>query len=225
MSVSKPFLSSVEVEPEASAVASVIWMHGLGADGHDFASVPPQLDLPSECPVRYVFPHAPSIPVTINQGTVMPAWYDVKSFEARGQDEAGIRRSAGWIRELVVKEVQRGIAPERIVLAGFSQGGAMALFTGLRYPERLAGLMILSGYLLLAERLALEASEANHRTPIFQAHGLHDPVVPFLLGRHTHDGLERAGYQVEWHEYPVEHQVCLEELHDISRWLTMVLSD
>ena len=223
MPESKPHLVSVEVNPDAPPVASVIWMHGLGADGYDFSSVPPQLGLPRDLAVRYVFPHAPSMSVTINQGFVMPAWYDVKSFDARGQDEQGIRRSAGWIRQLVTREVEGGIAPGRIVLAGFSQGGAMALFTGLRHPEPLAGIMVLSGYLLLAETLAAEATEANRRTSIFQAHGLSDPTVPVELGKLTHQGLSAAGYGVEWHEYPMQHQVCSEELRDIGRWLIKVL--
>ena len=221
--MTKPFLASVEVNPEAPPVASVIWMHGLGANGYDFASVPPQLGLPSELAVRYVFPHAPSIPVTINQGCIMPAWYDIKSFDARGQDEPGIRRNDGGIRQLIAREVEGGVAPGKIVVAGFSQGGAMALFTGLRHPQTLAGIMVLSAYLVLAETLAAEASEANWRTPIFQAHGSSDPTVPIELGTLTRDGLADAGYAVEWHEYPMQHQVCPEELHDIGRWLTKVL--
>ena len=221
--MTKPFLASVEVNPEAPPVASVIWMHGLGANGYDFASVPPQLGLPSELAVRYVFPHAPSIPVTINQGCIMPAWYDIQSFDARGQDEPGIRRNAGGIRQLIAREVEGGVAPGKIVVAGFSQGGAMALFTGLRHPQTLAGIMVLSAYLVLAETLAAEASEANWRTPIFQAHGSSDPTVPIELGTLTRDGLADAGYAVEWHEYPMQHQVCPEELHDIGRWLTKVL--
>ena len=219
----KPFLASVEVNPDAPPVACVIWLHGLGASGYDFASVPPQLGLPRDLAVRYVFPHAPSIPVTINQGFVMPAWYDVKSFDSRGQDEPGIRRSAGWIQQLIAREVEGGVASTKIVVAGFSQGGAMALFTGLRHPQTLAGIMVLSAYLVLAETLAAEASEANRRTPIFQAHGSSDPTVPIELGTLTRDGLTRAGYSVDWHEYPMPHQVCPEELRDIGRWLTRVL--
>ena len=217
-------LPCVEVDPPRPAVASVVWMHGLGADGHDFASVPPQLGLPSDLPVRYVFPHAPKIPVTINMGFVMPAWYDITSLDSRGQDEEGIERSAEQIRRLVERERSSGIPAEKIVLAGFSQGGAMALHTGLRYPETLAGIMVLSAYLLLPDRLGQDASEANRKTPIFQAHGLHDPMVQLEYGQRTRAHLEDQGYDVEWHDYPMPHSVCPEEIHEIGRWLTRVLS-
>ena len=170
--MSEDYLPCLEQNPHEPAVASVIWMHGLGADGHDFAPIPPHLGLPADMPVRFVFPHAPKIPVTLNMGFVMPAWYDIASLEEHGQDEAGIRRSCERIRRLIEREVERGVPPSKIVLAGFSQGGAMALFTALRYPERLAGIMALSAYLLLADNLAQEASEANRDVPIFQAHAL-----------------------------------------------------
>ena len=198
-------------------------MHGLGADAHDFHGVPPELGLPDDLHVRYIFPNAPRMPVTINQGLLMRAWYDIAGFDARGQDERGIRRSAGWIGELIAREVERGVPAHRIVLAGFSQGGAMALFAGLRYPERLAGVMCLSGYLLLPDALEAEASDANRPVSIFQAHGTADPMVPPALGRGTREALEGAGYAVDYREYPMAHAVCREEIADIGDWLADLL--
>ena len=222
--MSAPHLKTLELEPSQPAVASVIWMHGLGADASDFYAVPPQLGLPADLHVRYVFPNAPKIPVTINMGLIMPAWYDVSGLDARSDDETRIRTSAEWIQELITQEVARGIPAGRLVLAGFSQGGAMALFTGLRHPEALAGVMCLSGYLPLPATLAAEASEANRRVSVFQAHGSADPVVPFELAQADCKAMTAAGYQVEWHEYPMAHQVCGEELHDIGQWLARVLA-
>ena len=222
--MSPPHLKTLELEPSQPAVASVIWMHGLGADASDFYAVPPQLGLPADLHVRYVFPNAPKIPVTINMGLIMPAWYDVSGLDARSDDETRIRTSAAWIQELITQEVARGIPAGRLVLAGFSQGGAMALFTGLRHPEALAGVMCLSGYLPLPTTLAAEASEANRRASVFQAHGSADPVVPFDLAQADCNAMTAAGYQVEWHEYPMAHQVCGEELHDIGQWLARVLA-
>ena len=221
---STPHLETLEIQPEAPASASIIWLHGLGADAHDFYSVPPQLGLPPEVHVRYVFPNAPQIPVSIHMGLIMRAWYDVTGFEARGGDEKRIRQSADRISQLVTREVERGVAADRIVLAGFSQGGAMALFAALRYPEALAGVLCLSGYLLLQETLEAEANDFNRRLPIFQAHGTHDDVVPYALGRGSHDRLQEAGYPVDWNEYPMAHQVCMEELRDIGDWLTGLLT-
>ena len=198
-------------------------MHGLGADAHDFYSVPPQLELPDELSVRYVFPNAPRIPVTINMGLIMRAWYDISELDGRGQDEKRIRQSAVWISELVTREGERGIAASRVVLAGFSQGGAMALFAGLRHPETLAGMMCLSGYLPLHQTLPEEATEESRRSSVFQAHGMHDPVVAYELARGSHDLLAKAGYSIDWHEYPMAHQVCGEELKDIGDWLAGVL--
>lgn len=218
-----PYLETVEIEPAGPAVASVIWMHGLGADANDFRGIPPELGLPADLHVRYVFPNAPRMPVTINQGLIMQAWYDVAGFGARDQDERGIRRAAEWIDELIAREVARGVPANRIVLAGFSQGGAMALFAGLRYAETLAGVMCLSGYLLLPAALEAEASDANRSVSIFQAHGTADPMVPLALGQGTRDGLERAGYEVDYHEYPMPHTVCYEEVRDIGDWLADVL--
>ncbi len=218
-----PYLETLEIEPSGPAGASVIWMHGLGADARDFYGIPPELGLPDDLHVRHVFPNAPRMPVTINQGLIMRAWYDVAGFGARDQDEQGIRRAAEWIDELTAREVERGAAADRIVLAGFSQGGAMALFAGLRYPESLAGVMCLSGYLLLPDALETEASDANRSVSIFQAHGRSDPLVPLALGHGTREGLERAGYEVDYHEYPMAHSVCHEEVRDIGDWLADVL--
>ena len=212
------------MEPAGPADASVIWMHGLGADAHDFYGIPPQLGLPAELRVRYVFPNAPRIPVTINGGLIMRAWYDVHGFDARDQDEPRIRQSAGWIDELVAREVERGVPARRVVVAGFSQGGAMALFGGLRHPQALAGLMCLSAYLPLPDTLDAEASAANRTVPIFQAHGTADPMVPAALGRGCRDRLVQAGYPVEYREYPMAHAVCTDEVRDIGDWLTGVLA-
>lgn len=220
-------LPCVEQNPPRPADASVIWMHGLGADGHDFAPIPPELGLPEDLAVRYVFPHAPRIPVTINMGMVMPAWYDITQLDltGRGHDETGIRRSDAQIRALIDREIERGVPARRIVLAGFSQGGAMALHTGLRHPEPLAGVMVLSAYLLLADKLDDEAHQANRRTSIFQAHGSLDPMVPVTAGRASYERLKEAGHPVEWHEYPMQHQICVPEIRDIGAWLSRVLRD
>ena len=199
-------------------------MHGLGADARDFYGIPRELGLPAELNVRYVFPNAPRMPVTINQGWVMPAWYDIRSFGLRDQDETGIRASAERIDQLIAQEMERGVPEGRIVLAGFSQGGAMALFTGLRHPVPLAGVMCLSGYLALHETLAAEASAANRGVPVFQAHGTEDPMVPVGLAHGTRDLLTSTGYRVEYHEYPMPHTVCAEEVRDIGGWLARVLS-
>ena len=201
----------------------MIWMHGLGADGHDFASLPSQLGVAQNLAIRYVFPHAPIIPVTLNMGMRMRAWYDIVSLDARGQDETGIRRSATSIADLIACEVERGVPSSRIVLAGFSQGAAMALYTGLRHAAPLAGILALSGYLPLHEALPVEASEANQQVEILYAHGQHDNVVPYDLGHGSAELLRAAGYAVEWHEYAMAHEVCPEEVREIGRWLTRVL--
>ena len=218
-----PHLETLELEPERPATASVIWMHGLGADAHDFYSVPPELRLPADLAVRYIFPNASKIPVTVNMGMLMRAWYDISGFDRRGQDEPRIRQSAVWIDELVDREVQRGVSASRIVLAGFSQGGAMALFAGLRQHDVLAGVMCLSGYLLLGDEIDQIAQASVKRPPIFQAHGTGDTVVPCDLGQEGRDVLTRAGFGVEWHEYAMGHEVCLEEIRDVGSWLTRIL--
>ncbi len=223
--MAEDLLETLEVETAPSPRAAVIWMHGLGADGYDFVDIPPLLRLPESLAVRFVFPHAPMQPVTINGGMVMRAWYDVRhDAGARRQDEAGIRASQQHIEALIAREKARGVTAARLVLAGFSQGGAMALHTGLRHGEPLAGIMALSCFLPLAERLAGEASAANRDTPIFLAHGTHDPVIPLARARHAHEVLAGLGYRVEWHEYPMPHSVCDAELRDIGAWLTRILA-
>ncbi len=218
-------LPCIEIETAPNPSASVIWLHGLGADGNDFVPIIPQLNL-SECPaIRFVFPSAPSMAVTINGGYVMPAWYDIteRAINAR-EDLAGIHKSAAAISELIEREASRGIAYENIVLAGFSQGCAMSLQIGLRFPNALAGIMALSGYLPLARSLAHERSEANSKTPIFMAHGVWDAVITLERAEASADALEKLGYQVDWNTYPMEHSLHPDELVDISRFLTMVLS-
>ncbi len=208
--------------------AAVIWMHGLGADGNDFAPIVRELDLGAAPAIRFVFPHAPMQPVTINNGYVMRAWYDVTFGDLEGHskraDEKGVRASQAAIECLIDREVARGVPEAHIVLAGFSQGGAIAPQTGLRHANALAGIMSLSSYLPLAESLAAEASPANVKTPIFMAHGTQDPVVPHGMGAHSRIMLDELGYRVEWHEYPMPHSVCLEEIADIGIWLTRVLA-
>jgi phospholipase/carboxylesterase len=213
-------LPAVELEPASPARFAVIWLHGLGADGHDFPPIVPELGLDPGLAIRWVFPHAPAIPVTINGGLVMPAWYDIRALDLeRRHDEEGIRRSAAQVVALVEREVERGVPSERIVLAGFSQGGAIATHVALRHPEPLAGLVGLSTYLVLADELERERSAANQRIPIFQAHGTLDPMVVYERGRSSRDRLRALGYEVEWHEFPMEHQVCLEEIEALGRWL------
>ena len=220
-------LDSIVVETAKNPSASVIWMHGLGADGNDFVPVVNELDLDGAPATRFLFPHAPMRPVTINNGYVMRAWYDVSFGDLEGNsrraDERGVRESQAQITLLVEREAQRGVAPERIVLAGFSQGGAIALQTGLRYPRRLAGVMALSTYLPLAETLPGEAAAANLRTPVFMAHGTYDPVVPLVMGAGSMTFLTGLGYAVEWRQYPMPHSVCPEEIRDIGAWLRKVL--
>jgi phospholipase/carboxylesterase len=213
-------LETVEIESAPSPRAAIVWMHGLGADGHDFAPIVPELRLPLA--VRFVFPHAPTRAVTINQGMVMRAWYDVRGVDGeRREDADGVRASQAQIEALIAREKSRGIDAARIVLAGFSQGGAMALQTGLRHPERLAGVMALSCFLPLA--LPAEASAANRDVPIFMAHGAYDDLIPLARARRAHDILTGLGYRVEWHDYPMPHSVCAEEIADISAWLATVL--
>lgn len=207
------------------ATASVIWLHGLGADGHDFEAIVPELQLPEGSPVRFIFPHAPEQAVTINQGYVMRAWYDITSLDFNAaQDAAGIRQSAEQLAALIESEHQRGIAYDRIVIAGFSQGGVIALQTGLRFPHRLAGIMALSTYLALPETLATEASQVNQEIPIFMAHGIDDDIVPYVLGEISKQQLVKQGYPVEWQSYPMGHSVHPDEINDISAWLRQVLA-
>ena len=220
-------LETIEIETARNPTASVIWMHGLGADGNDFVPVVRELDLSGLQPIRFVFPHAPMQPVTINNGYVMRAWYDVSYGDLEGRskrpDEKGVRASQAEIAKLADREIARGIAGRRIVLAGFSQGGALALQTGLRCPQPLAGIMALSTYLPCAESLPDERAAANAKLPIFMAHGTDDPVLPYPMGANSCQLLGKLGYDVEWHEYPMPHSVCLEEIQDIGAWLRRVL--
>ncbi len=210
----------IEHEQGTKPNYAIIWLHGLGADGHDFEPVVPALNLRSDAGVRFVFPHAPRQPVTVNGGMVMRAWYDIESIDiARTVDTDGIERSVAMIRALIEREVERGIATNRIILAGFSQGGAVALHTALLYPQRLAGVIGLSTYLPIPEALSDNAREANRNTPIFMGHGTYDPVVPLALGDASHQQLQALGYQVDWHTYPMEHSVNMDEIRDIGTWL------
>ena len=213
-------LEALEIETGPSPRAAVIWLHGLGADGHDFEPIVPELGMPAAPAVRFVFPHAPLQPVAINRGAVMRAWYDVTG-DGR-QDAAGIRASQVRVEALIARERARGIPARSTVLAGFSQGGAIALQTGLRHPERLAGILALSTYLPLPETLEQEASQANRDVPIFMAHGTQDPLIPLSWAMRSRDRLKALGYAVEWHEYPMPHSVCAEEIADIGRWLKRV---
>jgi len=218
-------LSAVERDPQGPVRSSVVWLHGLGADGHDFAAIVPELQLPDELGVRFVLPHAPSMPVTLNGGMVMPAWYDISEVDLqRRHDEVGVRRSAAQVAALMAREHERGVPWNRIVLAGFSQGGALALFQGLRNPERLAAVIALSTYMVVVESLDDEATAANQGLPIFQAHGSMDPMVPIERGAAARDELERRGYQVEFHSYPIAHSVNMDEVLALRAFLMRVLA-
>lgn len=212
-------LESVEIDTGNQPDRAVIWLHGLGADGHDFEPVVPHLLWPDAPPIRFVFPHAEVRPVTVNGGMRMRAWYDIVSLDGdRGHDEAGIEHSVQQTRELIAREVERGIAPERIVLAGFSQGGAIAIQLALRHQPRLAGLMALSTYLLFKDRL-LAGAEDLQNLPAFMAHGRQDPVVPLAMGEAAAEALRQLGCDVEWHSYPIPHSVSMDEIGDIRNWL------
>ncbi len=222
--MTRELLDTVEVGAGDDARASVIWLHGLGADGHDFEPIVPELHLQPELGVRFVFPHAPVRPVTLNAGMAMRAWYDLIALGPTArQDEAGIREAAEHVLSLLERENERGVPDERVVLAGFSQGGAVALHQGLRHPRKLAGIMALSSYLPLADTVETEAHSANTDTPIFMCHGSMDPVIDPRMGEQARERLEALGYHVQWHTYPMAHQVCPEEIRDISRWLNSVL--
>jgi phospholipase/carboxylesterase len=213
MSTSK--LSAIEINPSSPADSCIIWLHGLGASGHDFEPVVPYLGLPDSLAVRFVFPHAPERAVTVNRGYVMPAWYDISEIAInRGIDHAGIKASVGLIHDMINHEIGKGILPARIVLAGFSQGGVIALAAGLAFRSRLAGIIGLSTY--LADQNAIPLGDL----PIFLGHGRSDPVVPFFLGQQARDLLTAKGYSVEWHQYPIEHSVSMEEIRDIGKWVT-----
>jgi len=211
----------IELETAASPDAAVIWLHGLGADGSDFVPIVPELQLPAGARIRFVFPHAPFRPVTLNGGYVMRAWYDLYSLQRGGrQDRTGLAEASASLEDLIARECQRGIARERIVLAGFSQGGAVALATGLRQPAALAGIVGLSTYLPFAEQLADDHHPASLASPIFMAHGHDDPVIAFAIAEHARERLLGLGYELEWHAYAMQHGVCPAELRDLAQWLT-----
>lgn len=210
----------VTLAPAATPTAAVIWLHGLGADGFDFVPIVDELRLPSTLPVRFIFPHAAPRPVTINNGYVMRAWYDIKGFgPERAEDDQGIRGSEDVVKRYIEQQIAHGIPAGKIVIAGFSQGGAIALQTGLRYRQRLAGIMALSTYLPLRASVAAEAAAENRDIPILMCHGVQDPIVPLQMGAGSRDVLQSLGYGIEWHTYPMEHSVCLEEIVEISNWL------
>lgn len=212
----------VEVTTGDSPVGSVIWLHGLGADGHDFEPIVPELGLPEDLPLRFVFPHAPLRPVTINGGMAMRAWYDIVSLDAEGRaDSQGVHESTAILETLIARENERGIKADKIVIAGFSMGGAVAINTALHTTHNLAGLMALSTYLPLPSEL--EGSATNRDLPIFMAHGSFDPMLPMQWGRASAELLEDAGFTIEWHDYPMAHAVCPEEIRDIRQWLLKVM--
>lgn len=218
-------LDTLELQSGPNPVASIVVLHGLGADGNDFVPIAHELDLSAIGDVRFVFPHAPVRPVTLNGGMPMRAWYDILGPGGKfGEDEPGLRQSAAAVQALLDREAARGVAPSRTVLMGFSQGCAMTLLTGLRAPQRLAGLVGLSGYLPLAAATAAERSAANRDTPVFLAHGRQDPMVSLARGTATRDALVALGQAVEWHDYPMEHSVCAEEIADLNAFLLKVLA-
>jgi phospholipase/carboxylesterase len=214
-------MEAIEIESGPRPQAAVIWLHGLGADGHDFEPIVPELALPK--PVRFVFPHAPVRPVTINNGMRMRAWYDIFQFGGGPEDEKGIRHSEGLLRGLIEAEKAKGIGAGHIVLAGFSQGGAIVLQTGLRYPERLAGILALSTYLPLSNTLQKEKNRNNQDLPIFMAHGAYDDIIPVRRAEQSKEALTQAGYAVEWRTYPMPHSVCPEEIGHLSAFLSRIL--
>ena len=216
-------LPHITLETGATPRHSIIWLHGLGADGEDFVPIAKEIHLPKA--VRYLFPHAPQQPITINGGYVMRAWYDILAADITSRpDSAGIRASQAAINALIAQEMQRGIAAQNIYVAGFSQGGAMALYTGLRYPSQLGGIISLSCYLPMADTLALEASPVSRHIPVFMAHGRSDPIVSFAAGKSSADILSKHGCPLEWHEYAMPHSVCPEEIKDIETWMTRQLN-
>jgi phospholipase/carboxylesterase len=217
-------LDAIEIETGRNPSASIVWLHGLGADGNDFAPIVPELELP-DAAIRFVFPHAPVQPVTINGGMRMRAWYDIADGALRREDERGVRASQALVEALIAREKERGTRAGRLVLAGFSQGGAIALQTGLRHAERIAGIMALSTYVPIGEKLAAEASPANRDAPIFMAHGSDDPIVPLARAEQSRKLLQSLGYAVAWREYRMPHSVCPEELADIGAWLRGVLGE
>ena len=220
-----PLLEAIEIETRPAPDAACIWMHGLGDDGRGWSEVVPALALPRDLGVRFVFPHAPVVPVTINNGMRMRAWYDIRQANlSERADIEGVRQSQGHVDALIAREQARGIASRRIVLAGFSQGGAIALYAGLRFPEPLAAIVALSTYLIAGDRLAAEASEANRNIPIFMAHGTFDPVVQLAWAERSRAALDAGGYRVEWHVYPMEHSAVIEEIQAAGKFVAVALA-
>ena len=218
-------LPCVSVEPTSEHKATVIWLHGLGADGHDFEPIVPELKLPAELGVKFIFPHAPVMPVTINGGYEMRAWYDIRDADlANREDKDGVRQSAALVEKLIEAELKAGIPSDKIVLAGFSQGGAIALHLATRFDQKLAGIVALSTYLTMPESLSGEKSEANIETPVFMAHGSQDPVVPMQRCQYSAKVLEENGFSVNWQDYPMAHAVCLEEIQALGQYFNKVLS-
>lgn len=219
-------LPYVEIAPEQAAKATVIWLHGLGDSGHGFAPIVPELKLPAELGIRFIFPHAPERPVTINGGMRMRAWYDIKSLDFNSRaDKAGVIDSAEQVEKIIQAEIDRGIPADKIVLAGFSQGGVIALHLGPRLPHKLAGILALSTYMSDPQSLASNTLQANRDTPIFCGHGTHDEVVPVAMGEAAHGVLTENGYQASWKTYPMQHNVCMDEIRDISNWLQTILAN
>lgn len=219
--MSESLLPCVEINPTQEATACVIWLHGLGDSGHGFAPIVPELKLPDEPAIRFLFPHAPERPVTINNGMRMRAWYDIKSLDFNSRaDLDGVLDSAVQVERLIESQIAKGIPAERILLAGFSQGGVIALHLATRYARKLAGVMALSTYMCEPDRLASEASDVNRDTPIMMAHGEQDEVVPMVLGQMAYEALKSSHFTVSWHSYTMQHNVCLQELNDISRFIS-----
>ena len=213
-------LDCIVINPKTKAQKCIIWLHGLGADGHDFAPIVPELRLPESLNVRFVFPHAPIMPVTINAGYEMRAWFDIHGISAQAKiDEAGIKKSEELLRSYIATQEADGISSDNIILAGFSQGAVVALITGLCFEKPLAGIMALSGFLPLAEKILQHASPINSRIPIFMAHGTEDTIVPYAFGKASYVALSTAGYSINWHSYPMPHSVCAEEIADIREWI------
>jgi phospholipase/carboxylesterase len=216
----EPTLDFVDVMPDGEHKATVIWLHGLGDSGNGFAPLVPELKLPADAGIRFIFPHAPVQPITINNGMPMRAWYDIRSLSIEQRaDVEGVLESATSVKKLIDDEIEQGIKPEKIILAGFSQGGVIAYHLGLRYPKTLAGILTLSTYMSEADKLKEQGSAENKKTPIFVCHGQHDEVVQPALGRMAYDTLVKAGYEATWRDYPMQHNVCAEEIVDISQWL------
>jgi len=217
-------LSAIEIAPATPAKRSIIWLHGLGADGSDFVPIVPELQLPDTAGIRFIFPHAPLMPVTVNQGQTMRAWYDIHSLTIDGKiDQTGIQQSMTSVHALIERERERGVASKDIILAGFSQGAVIALSTGITYPHALGGLIALSGYLPLANDILQQASDANRAVPIFIAHGSEDMIVPYALGKAAYMTLQQAGYPITWRGYPMQHTVCAAEVNDLSQWVQEIM--